>query len=105
MLEQEARITRWAANSPPSEAEILRIFEEESLRPYRWSNAPHDVYSAHTHSYNKVIVVVQGSITFGLPHENKEITLSTGDRLDLPRGALHSAIVGPQGVICLEAHC
>jgi hypothetical protein len=27
-----------------------------------------------------------------------------GDRLDLPAGVRHSAIVGPQGVTCLEAH-
>ena len=26
-----------------------------------------------------------------------------GDRLDIPPGATHSAIVGPQGVACVEA--
>ena len=38
---------------------------EEGLSPYSWSNGPHDRYAAHSHSYNKVIYVVQGSITFG----------------------------------------
>ena len=77
---------------------------EEGLSPYAWSNGPHDIYSAHTHSYNKVIYVVQGSITFGLPELSKKLTLKAGDRLDLPAGTVHDANVGSQGVVCLEAH-
>jgi hypothetical protein len=30
--------------------------------------------------------------------------LNPGDRLDLPAGTVHDAVVGPQGVVCLEAH-
>jgi quercetin dioxygenase-like cupin family protein len=56
------------------------------------------------HSYEKVIYVVHGSITFGLPELKQQITLTAGDRLDLPAGILHDAVVGPQGVVCLEAH-
>ena len=77
---------------------------DEGLNPYSWSNSPFDVYSAHSHSYNKVIYVVQGSITFGLPELGKQLTLKTGDRLDLPAGVVHDAHVGAQGVVCLEAH-
>ena len=77
---------------------------EQGLTPYAWSNGPHDVYSAHSHSYNKVIYVVQGSIIFGLPELNKQLTLKAGDRLDLPAGIVHNAVVGVQGVVCLEAH-
>ena len=77
---------------------------DEGLRPYAWSNGPHDMYSAHTHSYNKVIYVVQGSITFGLPELAQQLTLNAGDRLDLPAGTVHDAMVGAQGVVCLEAH-
>jgi quercetin dioxygenase-like cupin family protein len=77
---------------------------EEGLSPYAWSNGPHDIYSAHSHSYNKVIYVVQGSITFGLPELGKELTLKSGDRLDLLAGTIHNAVVGSQGVVCLEAH-
>lgn len=77
---------------------------DEGLTPYAWSNRPHDIYAAHTHSYNKVIYVAQGSITFGLPELGKQVTLKPGDRLDLPAGTLHDAHVGAQGVVCLEAH-
>jgi quercetin dioxygenase-like cupin family protein len=56
------------------------------------------------HSYAKVIYVVHGSITFGLPDLGQQLTLTAGDRLDLPANTVHDAVVGPQGVVCLEAH-
>jgi quercetin dioxygenase-like cupin family protein len=74
------------------------------MTPYRWSNDPHDRYQAHSHSFHKVIYVVSGSITFGLPASGESVTLTTGDRLDLPAGVLHDAAVGPDGVVCLEGH-
>jgi quercetin dioxygenase-like cupin family protein len=76
----------------------------EGLRPYSWSNGAGDLYGAHSHDYNKVIYVVSGSITFGLPRDNREIKMQAGDRLDLPAGTVHDARVGPHGVLCLEAH-
>ena len=33
-----------------------------------------------------------------------KVTLNTGDRLELPAGVTHDAVVGKQGVACLEAH-
>jgi quercetin dioxygenase-like cupin family protein len=51
-----------------------------------------------------VIYVVRGSITFGLPELDEKLTLNAGDRVDLPAGTVHNALVGPQGVLCLEAH-
>jgi quercetin dioxygenase-like cupin family protein len=76
----------------------------EGLEPGRWSNGPGDRYGAHEHGYDKVIVVDQGSITFGLPEEARSIGLEEGDRLELPAGTRHDAIVGDRGVVCLEAH-
>ncbi|MGD2040785.1 MAG: cupin domain-containing protein [Anaerolineae bacterium] len=86
----------------PSEADLRRTLDEEGLAPYRWSNGPGDVYGAHTHPYHKVIYVVRGSITFGLP--GQRIELQAGDRLELPGETRHDAVVGPDGVVCLEAH-
>ena len=94
----------WPDSVPPTESTLIKICAEEGLSPYQWSNGPHDVYSAHKHSYDKVIYVVRGSITFGLPEEGREILLKAGDRLDLPANTVHDAVVGPQGVVCLEAH-
>jgi quercetin dioxygenase-like cupin family protein len=62
------------------------------------------VYAAHSQSYDKVIYVLRGSITFGLPELGEKLTLHAGDRLDLPAGTIHDAVVSAQGVTCLEAH-
>jgi uncharacterized protein YjlB len=51
-----------------------------------------------------VLVVTSGSIVFGLPDRGQRIPLDVGDRLDLPAGTSHDAVVGPIGVTCLEAH-
>ena len=104
MSKSEPRVTPWPNAEPPAESAIRKLFDAEGLRPYTWSNGPGDVYGAHHHAYHKVIYVVEGSITFGLPDEGRQVTLNTGDRLDLPAGVVHDAVVGPQGVVCLEAH-
>jgi uncharacterized protein YjlB len=97
-------VTPWAGSVSPTQSALWQLMTDEGLRPYSWSNGPLDVYSAHSHSYNKVIYVVQGSITFGLPELGKQLTLKAGDRLNLPAGTVHDAQVGAQGVVCLEAH-
>ena len=97
-------ITPWTGSISPTQSTLWRLMTDKGLSPYSWSNGPHDTYAAHSHSYDKVIYVVQGSITFGLPELKQKLTLNAGDRLDLPADILHDAIVGPQGVVCLEAH-
>jgi mannose-6-phosphate isomerase-like protein (cupin superfamily) len=97
-------VTPWADSTPPTESTLMQLCDEQGLHPYQWSNGPRDVYSAHSHSYAKVIYVVRGSITFDLPELDQQFTLQAGDRLDLPAGTIHDAVVGPQGVVCLEAH-
>jgi quercetin dioxygenase-like cupin family protein len=100
----EVRVTKWREGQPPTEASIHRQLRQEGLSAYSWQNGPHDAYSTHSHSYDKVIYVVRGSITFGLPDLGDSASLAAGDRLDLPRGVRHNAQVGPDGVTCLEAH-
>jgi len=98
------QLTPWAGSAPPTQSSLWRLMTDEGLSPYTWSNGPHDSYSAHSHSYDKVIYVLQGSITFGLPELAQKLALKAGDRMDLPANIVHDAIVGPQGVVCLEAH-
>ena len=97
-------VSPWPDSELPIRSVLWQLMVDEGLDPYAWSNGPFDIYSAHTHSYNKVIYVVQGSITFGLPQLAQQITLKAGDRLDLPAGTVHDAHVGPEGVECLEAY-
>lgn len=103
MSDAAIQVRRWSGPEPPSETAIRNIMSAEGLRPYAWSNGPGDVYGVHHHAYHKVICVVEGSITFGFPEESQRVTLSAGDRLDVPGRVLHDAVVGPRGVTCLEA--
>ena len=104
MTSPSFQVRRWEKDQPPQEAEIERRLSEESLSGYRWSNAAGDTYAAHSHSYHKVIYVVRGSITFGLPDQAEQVELRAGDRLELPADLRHNAVVGPNGVVCIEAH-
>jgi quercetin dioxygenase-like cupin family protein len=104
MTSESVRVTPWPDPEPATEATIRSRLADEGLQPYSWSNGPGDVYAAHNHGYNKVIYVVSGSITFGLPEKGRQLSLNPGDRLDLPAGIVHDAVVGSQGVICLETH-
>src|SRR5687767_10854046 len=99
------KVTTWPGTTPPTRADLERALASEGLSAYSWSNDPGDVYAVHSHTYNKVIYVVSGSITFTLPDSGEDVLLERGDRLDLPAAVRHGARVGPQGVLCLEAHC
>jgi quercetin dioxygenase-like cupin family protein len=85
-------------------AELTRLLRAEGLAPSSWSNGPGDVYAGHAHRFDKVLACASGSIVFGLPRRGEHVTLGPGDRLDLPAGTEHDAVVGPEGVVCLEAH-
>ncbi len=97
-------IQKWEHQGLPTEDDLKQALLNEGLTPYRWSNDPGDVYAAHVHNYHKVIYVVAGSIMFGFPIDGEPIVMRTGDRLDLPAGVQHNAVVGSEGVVCLEAH-
>lgn len=94
----------WAEQTPFSPETIQQRLQQEGLHAYPWSNEPDDYYPVHEHAYDKVLFVLSGSITFGLPAQNLRLTLHPGDRLELPAGTPHDAVVGPAGVVCIEAH-
>jgi quercetin dioxygenase-like cupin family protein len=96
-------LTRWPHDKQPARSQLDAILRQENLSPSWWSNGPGDIYGAHSHSYNKVLYCAQGSITFRVDPEGTDFELHPGDRLDIPRGTSHSAIVGPLGVTCAEA--
>ena len=89
---------------PGDEGGLTERLQAEGWLASPWSNGPGDDYRAHRHDYDKVLVVASGSIRFGLPGSGMAVELAVGDRLDLPAGTSHDALVGPGGVTCLEAH-
>lgn len=84
--------------------DIAGRLRAEGLDPSPWSNGPGDRYAVHEHGFDKVIGVERGSIAFGLPGIGRTVELDAGDRIELPAGTAHDAVVGPGGVTCWEAH-
>jgi len=82
---------------------VLDAFARESLSPHPWSNGPGDVYAPHTHGYHKVLFCLRGSIVFTLTETSERYELRPGDRLDIDPRTAHSAVVGADGVTCIEA--
>jgi quercetin dioxygenase-like cupin family protein len=98
-----AQLTRWPHDNPPTRSQLDVIFRQAGLSPSWWSNAPGDVYGAHSHSYHKALFCADGGISFRIEPDGPAFYLRPGDRLDIPPGTSHSAIVGPEGVMCVEA--
>ncbi len=82
--------------------ELMEKLRDEASGCYSWSNSAGDVYAPHTHAYEKVLYCVDGSITFMLECEGRRLELHAGDRMVLPAGTVHSAIVGEGGCTCIE---
>jgi quercetin dioxygenase-like cupin family protein len=80
----------------------MRKLQAEASDCYSWSNGPGDRYARHSHPYEKVLYCVEGSITFELEDGGRMLELSAGDRMVLPAGTVHSALVGPGGCVCVE---
>jgi quercetin dioxygenase-like cupin family protein len=97
----EFRLTHWSRTSPPGEREVNTILRREGLRGHSWSNGPRVRYRSHAHDDGKVIYCLSGGIVFHVAGTSVE--LHPGDRLEIEPGTIHSADVGPEGVVCLEA--
>ena len=100
------QVIRWQEATSPQEQELRKRMQQQGLSPYTWSNGPGDTYAVHSHSYEKVLYCVRGSIRFVLPDRpeaSRNIDLTAGDCMILPAGTRHSALVGSHGVTCLEA--
>lgn len=96
-----AKLTR--ATTVASEAEVLAVFASEGLRSTRWTSAAHEVFAVHSHAYDKTLFCLRGSITFSGLDSGERFELRTGDRLDIEAGTRHAAVVGAEGVTCIEA--
>ncbi|MGI8573902.1 MAG: cupin domain-containing protein [Egibacteraceae bacterium] len=97
-----ARVRR--GDGPPGDepALLARLAEEGWSSGHGWGNGPHERYAAHTHDYDKALYCVRGGVAFET--DDGEAALAPGDRLELESGTAHSAVVGPEGVRCVEAH-
>ena len=103
MAKKRPSVRRWSWDKTLSEPALLNSLASKGYDTVRWSNEPGYKYSIHAHDFDKVILVIRGSITFTVPKIEEVYVLHAGDRLELPAGYAHSAEVGSQGVTCIEA--
>ncbi|HEY7976284.1 MAG TPA: hypothetical protein VID72_13135 [Ktedonobacterales bacterium] len=99
-----AELTRWQGSEPPDVGALGEALQREPHAFSYWSNGPGDTYAPHTHSYDKLLICLRGSISFTLPATGQRLELAAGDRLALSAQTPHSAVVGAAGVECAEAH-
>jgi quercetin dioxygenase-like cupin family protein len=101
--ESAVRVTRWSGGQHPTLSTITRQMQREGLRPYVWDNTPNHRYAVRSHGYTKVMYVVEGVLEVTLPDSNQRVKLRSGDRVEIPAGIRHGAIVGSTGAKCVEA--
>ncbi len=61
---------------------------------YEWTDAPGTVYEDHAHQGHVSFYVTRGSVTFS---GGINQTVSAGERIDVPVGVHHTAVVGSEG--------
>lgn len=74
------------------------------VAPMAWGNGPGDRYAAHEHSYTKLLICAEGSITFFIGPDGIPVELTPGTGFVLRPRTLHAAVVGPDGCTCVEGH-
>jgi len=89
------------AGGPADTATMEKQLRAEARDVYGWSNGPGDRYDQHSHAYHKLLYCTDGSIDFILG-DGRTLTLRPGDRMVLPAGTRHAALVGPDGCACVE---
>ena len=104
MTSEQLRVRRWMWNRTLSEQAIIRHMEMEGLETHRWKNDPGMKHPPYAYDFERVILVMRGSITIRIPETGEQVSLNPGDRLELPAGIIHEAVVGPMGVVYLEGH-
>ncbi len=82
-----------------SERYIQTLEQEGFQNVYEWQDSAGTVYEEHSHAGKVSLLVTDGSATFEIAGEKKEI--KAGQRFDVPVGVPHSAVVGPAGWIVI----
>jgi mannose-6-phosphate isomerase-like protein (cupin superfamily) len=72
-----------------------QLLSEGFLHTYVWQDGPDAFYADHTHATETAHIIVDGEMT--LTHGDSTRTYVSGERCDVPAGAVHSARMGPRG--------
>jgi len=92
---------RWSKHYESAEEELVEILASKKINAERWSLEGYDEVKAHKHGYDTRFWCAEGSIVFNI--DGKEISLQTGDTLDIPADTVFDSRAGFSGVVCYEA--
>jgi quercetin dioxygenase-like cupin family protein len=92
-------VMRWNAPEAPDEEALRRELLDEGFEVFRWRDEAGSEYDQHAHAHDESLWIVEGEMHFGAG--GHEVVLRPGDRLMLPRGTVHTARAGADGVTYL----
>jgi quercetin dioxygenase-like cupin family protein len=85
-----------------TEAAMRRKLAERGYSVTRYVYPPGTYFGDHSHGVDKIDGVLSGR--FRMTMGGQSVVLEAGDRLYVPRGAIHSAeVVGHESVVSLDA--
>jgi len=89
----------WNGDGLPQEDALRQRLEDEGFTVFHWRDEAGADYQPHSHAHDESLWVIDGELTFGAG--GREFRLRRGDRLMLPRGTVHTARAGAEGVTYL----
>ncbi|MFQ5666566.1 MAG: cupin domain-containing protein [Candidatus Binatia bacterium] len=89
----------WNGAAVPHEEALRQQLAEEGFDVFRWRDESGANYQPHSHDHDEILWVIEGEMTFGAG--GTEFRLRPGDRLLLPKGTVHTARAGADGVTYL----
>lgn len=72
-----------------------QLHAEGFLHTYVWQDGPNAFYPDHTHATETAHIILAGEMVLSMNGQAR--TFSTGQRCDVPAGAVHSAQMGASG--------
>ena len=92
-------VITWNGEAAPSETDLRQRLEDEGFDVFHWRDEAGAYYQPHSHGHDESLWVLDGEMTFSAA--GREFRLGAGDRLMLPRGTIHTARAGTDGVTYL----
>jgi quercetin dioxygenase-like cupin family protein len=103
MHKDRIRVALWDRAGAVS-IEVLRgVLTAEGHQVIQWCSEPWQGAPLHAHIYPETLWLIEGSLTYALPDEQRLIELMPGDRLETPAGIPHAVMAGPDGARYLIA--
>jgi quercetin dioxygenase-like cupin family protein len=79
---------------------LARVVEGREMTLAVVELAPNSVVAAHEHPNEQLGVVLQGSMTFTIGGERRDLV--AGDTYNIPANVRHDAVTGPRGAVVVD---